>query len=224
VARNRLGAPAVKLGNSGHRASASLPFRFCRPGFFSRPGPPGLPRTNSAESLSALWVDRFLLLALARAIFRPYSPPAPLPLPIARVPSPAWLGSGTSDFRHQVEDDIRPSAMSYWALSSSLVRPHGGGSVPIVAVAPMTVLPWVIACLAQERPLFRDPSLADYAPWGAAARSVARRKVRPHSSTRRRRSYCCSPKAMKSGASRTGAWAARSFLALIADHGAGPSA
>src|SRR5260370_42694256 len=64
------------------------------------------------------------------------------------VPIGAFLAGmvvGESDFRHQVEDDIRPFRDVLLGLFFVTVGMEVDPS--IVAVAPMTVLPWMIACL-----------------------------------------------------------------------------
>ncbi len=106
----------------------------CRPVF--RVGLTWVARTNSAD----LFLLTVLLLALGTAFAGRL---AGLAVPIGAFL--AGMVVGESDFRHQVEDDIRPFRDVLLGLFFVTVGMEVDPS--IVAVAPMTVLPWMIACL-----------------------------------------------------------------------------
>src|SRR3977135_560735 len=106
----------------------------CRPGF--RVGLTWVARTNSA--------DLFLLTGLSLALGTAFAGHlAGLPVPIGAFL--AGMVVGESDFRHQVEDDIRPFRDVLLGLFFVTVGMEVDPS--IVAVAPMAVLSWMIACL-----------------------------------------------------------------------------
>jgi CPA2 family monovalent cation:H+ antiporter-2 len=93
-------------------------------------------RTNSAD----LFLLTVLLLALGTAFAGHL---AGLAVPIGAFL--AGMVVGESDFRHQVEDDIRPFRDFLLGLFFVTVGTEADPS--IVAVAPFAVLAWIIACL-----------------------------------------------------------------------------
>jgi len=122
-AQNRWRSSCVQVAKSAapppHSTSGVAGFSFCRAGFSTVGGSPGLPERNR-RSLSALRsvAPRF------QARHSPDVSPA-WPLADRRVPPPAhWCRGGRKQiFRHQGEDVIRGlSAIGfYWGSSSSLV-------------------------------------------------------------------------------------------------------
>src|SRR6267154_1254339 len=107
----------------------------CRPIF--RVGLTWVARTNSAD----LFLLSVLLLALGTAFAGRL---AGLAVPIGAFL--AGMVVGESDFRHQVEDDIRPFRDVLLGLFFVTVGMEVNPST--VLVAPMAVLVWMIACLA----------------------------------------------------------------------------
>jgi CPA2 family monovalent cation:H+ antiporter-2 len=127
--------PLVALRQLGIAVVALVVVAFvCRPIF--RVGLTWVARTKSA--------DLFLLTALLLALGTAFAGRlAGLAVPIGAFL--AGMVVGESDFRHQVEDDIRPFRDVLLGLFFVTVGMEVDPS--IVAVAPMAVLAWMIACL-----------------------------------------------------------------------------
>jgi monovalent cation:H+ antiporter-2, CPA2 family len=125
VALRQLGIAAMALGIAAF---------VCQPIF--RAWLTWVARTNSAD----LFLLAVLLLALGTAFVGHL---AGLSTPIGAFL--AGMVVGESDFRHQVEDDIRP--FRDVLLGLFFVTTGMGVDPSIVTAAPMAVLAWMIACL-----------------------------------------------------------------------------